>query len=135
MGVTNAKVLGETLVKGGLRLVSGGTDNHLLLVDLRNLAITGREAEVLLDRVNITCNKNTIPNDPQKANITSGIRLGTPAMTTRGFGREEFIMVGELILETFRNRDDEKALEDIKKRVIDLTDRFPYLPYPEDYYA
>ncbi len=133
--VTNAKVLGETLVKGGLRLVSGGTDNHLLLVDLRNLAITGREAEVLLDRVNITCNKNTIPNDPQKANITSGIRLGTPAMTTRGFGREEFIMVGELILETFRNRDDEKALEDIKKRVIDLTDRFPYLPYPEDYYA
>ena len=132
--VDNAKVLGETLVDGGLRLVSGGTDNHLVLVDLRNLNITGKEAEEVLDSVNITCNKNTIPNDPQKANVASGIRLGTPAMTTRGFNTADFRKVGELILEVLSHPHDEIVLERVRKEVKELTHKHPYLPFSEDYY-
>ncbi len=132
--VKNAKALGETLVDGGLRLVSGGTDNHLLLVDLRNLGVTGKEAEELLDEVDITCNKNTIPNDPQKANIASGIRLGTPAMTTRGFKEAEFRKVGELILQVLKYKDDQRMLRMIKEEVRKLTSAFDYRPVSEDYY-
>ena len=132
--VANAKALGATLVNGGLRLVSGGTDNHLLLVDLRNLNISGKEAEEVLDTVNITCNKNTIPNDPQKANVASGIRLGTPAMTTRGFDTRDFQKVGELILKVLAHPRDEVILEAVRAEVRELTDRHPYLPLSEDYY-
>lgn len=132
--IKNAKALGEVLTDGGLRLVSGGTDNHLLLVDLQNLHVTGKEAEILLDEVAITCNKNTIPSDPQKANVTSGIRLGTPAMTTRGFKEAEFRKVGEMILEVLRHPQDIRVIESVKKEVKKMTDAFPYLPYSEDHY-
>ena len=88
--VENAKVLAATLVEGGLEIVSGGTDSHLMLVDLRPLELTGRDAEASLERAGITCNKNGIPFDPQKPTVTSGIRLGSPAATTRGFGPQEF---------------------------------------------
>src|SRR4029079_10852839 len=95
--IDNAKALGETLVKGGVSLVSGGTDTHLMLVDLRPKKLTGKAAEIALGRANITCNKNGVPFDPEKPMITSGIRLGSPAGTTRGFGVAEFRQVGELI--------------------------------------
>lgn len=132
--IKNANALGEVLTDGGLRLVSGGTDNHLLLVDLQNLHVTGKEAEILLDEVAITCNKNTIPGDSQKANVTSGIRLGTPAMTTRGFKEAEFRKVGEMILEVLRHPQDIRVIESVKKEVKKMTDAFPYIPYSEDHY-
>ena len=97
--VANARVLADTLVGGGLAIVSGGTDSHLMLVDLRPKRLTGRDAEVALERAGITCNKNGIPFDPEKPTVTSGIRLGTPAATTRGFGEAEFREVGALIVE------------------------------------
>ena len=100
--VGNAKVLAATLVEGGLEIVSGGTDSHLMLVDLRPLGLTGRDAEASLGRAAITCNKNGIPFDPQKPTVTSGIRLGSPAATTRGFGTEEFRTVGKHIIEVLR---------------------------------
>lgn len=127
--IKNTKVLGEELEKGGLRLVSGGSDNHLLLVDLTNMHITGKEAEKVLDEVLITCNKNAIPYDPLKPMVTSGIRLGTAAMTTRGFKEKEFKMVANFILEALRNKDDDKVKESIKKEVIKLTNTFLYNPY------
>lgn len=127
--IKNTKVLGEELEKGGLRLVSGGSDNHLLLVDLTNMHITGKEAEKVLDEVLITCNKNAIPYDPLKPMVTSGIRLGTAAMTTRGFKEKEFKMVANFILEALRNKDDAKVKESIKKEVIKLTNTFLYNPY------
>ena len=96
--IANAKALSESLKNGGLNIITGGTDTHVLLVDLRPMQVTGSEAEKALGRANITCNKNSIPNDPQKPMITSGIRLGSPAATTRGFGTEEFQKVGQLIL-------------------------------------
>src|SRR5438552_18965552 len=98
--IDNAKALGETLVKGGVALVSGGTDTHVMLVDLRPKKLTGKAAEIALGRANITCNKNGVPFDPEKPMVTSGIRLGTPAPTSRGFGVAEFKRVGELIVET-----------------------------------
>lgn len=122
--VLNAKVLAETLRKGGLRIVSGDTENHLVLVDLRNFGITGKQAEKLLDEVYITCNKNGIPNDPEKAMVTSGIRLGAPAMTSRGFKEAEFTQVGEWILQVLRNPEDENLKEKIREEVIELTSRF-----------
>ncbi len=102
----NARLLGETLVAGGLDLVSGGTDTHVILVDLRPKGITGRAAERALGRANITCNKNGVPFDPEKPMVTSGIRLGSPAATTRGFGGEEFKQVGTLILEVLDGLKD-----------------------------
>jgi glycine hydroxymethyltransferase len=97
--VANAKALAETLAKGGLDIVSGGTDNHLMLADLRPKNLTGKAAEKALGRANITCNKNGVPFDPEKPTITSGVRLGTPAGTTRGFGEAEFREIGAMILE------------------------------------
>ena len=112
--VVNAKAMGAAMVECGLRLVSGGTDNHLMLVDLRPAGITGKDAENLLEEVGITTNKNAIPNDPESPFVTSGIRVGSPAMTTRGFTEGEAHTVGCLIAETVFNRDDEAKLADIK---------------------
>ena len=94
----NARILAEEVIKGGLSVVSGGTDSHLLLVDLQHKGVTGKAAEKSLERAGITCNKNSVPNDPQKPMVTSGIRLGTPASTSRGFGAEEFRLIGQLIV-------------------------------------
>lgn len=119
--VKNAKVLAEELMNRGFKLVSGGTDNHLMLVDLTNKGVTGKEAEAMLDEVGITVNKNTIPFDKQKPNIASGIRIGTPAMTTRGMKEEEMKTIAELIDRTIKGEDKEKIKEDVLK----LTSRFP----------
>ena len=129
--VANAKVLADTLVKGGVDIVSGGTDNHLMLVDLRPKGLTGKATETALGRAHITCNKNAVPFDPEKPAITSGVRLGTPAATSRGFGEAEFQTVGELIIEVLdglkTNGDDNNgAVEaDVRAKVKALTDRFP----------
>ena len=129
--VDNAKALGESLVKGGLALVSGGTDTHLMLVDLRPKKLTGKAAEIALGRANITCNKNGVPFDPEKPTITSGIRLGSPVGTTRGFGIAEFQEIGGMIIEVLdglaANGDDgNSAVESsVKKRAIELCERYP----------
>lgn len=120
--VKNAKVLGETLQEGGIRLVSGGTDNHLLLLDVRGLNLTGKEAESLLSEVNITTNKNTIPNDPESPFVTSGIRIGTPACTTRGMKEDAFKKIGGLIIETLKK---ERSAEEIRKDVLALAEEYP----------
>jgi glycine hydroxymethyltransferase len=134
--VRNAQVLAETLVEGGLEIVSGGTDTHLMLVDLRPKSLTGKASEAALGRAFITCNKNGVPNDPEKPTITSGVRLGTPAGTTRGFGETEFREIGNLILEVLdglkkANSDDGNAEVEaaVKAKVIALTDRFPIYPH------
>lgn len=121
----NAQVLAETLQEEGLRLVSGGTDNHLLLVDLRPLGISGRKAERALDEVGITVNKNTIPNDPKPPTQTSGIRIGTPAMTTRGFGPEEMRLTGQLIAQVLRAPDDGEVKARVRAQVAELVAHFP----------
>lgn len=128
--VANAKVLGETLVGRGLNLVSGGTDTHLVLVDLRPKGLTGKQAEKSLERAGMTCNKNGIPFDPEKPTVTSGVRLGTPAGTTRGFGVEEFRTVANLIGDVLdglaQNAEDNSAAEEkAHKTVLDLCRRFP----------
>ncbi|WP_082232663.1 serine hydroxymethyltransferase [Halobacillus massiliensis] len=123
--IKNAKKLGETLVENGVRVVSGGTDNHLLLLDLRELGLTGKVAEKALDAVAITTNKNTIPYDPEGPFTTSGIRVGTAAVTSRGFKEEEMKEVGELIAFTLKNHDNEDKLKEAKERVEKLTSRFP----------
>jgi len=129
--VANAKVLADTLVKGGVDIVSGGTDNHLMLVDLRPKGLTGKATETALGRAHITCNKNAVPFDPEKPAITSGVRLGTPAGTTRGFGEAEFQHIGELIIEVLdglkTNGDDNNGAVEaaVRARVKTLTDRFP----------
>jgi glycine hydroxymethyltransferase len=131
--VDNARALAEVMVAGGLDLVSGGTDNHLLLVDLRPKGLTGRAAEDSLERAGITCNMNGIPFDPQKPTITSGIRLGSPAATTRGFGIAEFRETGRLIVEVLdglaANPDDSRAVEErVCSQVEALCARFPIYP-------
>ena len=123
--VANAKALATTLEDGGLRIVSGGTDTHLMLVDLRALECTGQEAEDALGSVNITVNKNAIPNDPQPARVTSGLRLGTPSITTRGFREEDVQRMAKLIVKTLNHRGDQGVLEGIRQEVIDLTSHFP----------
>ena len=134
--VRNAEVLAETLVEGGLEIVSGGTDTHLMLVDLRPKSLTGKASEAALGRAFITCNKNGVPNDPEKPTITSGVRLGTPAGTTRGFGEDEFREIGKLILEVLdglkkANSEEGNAEVEaaVKHKVIALTDRFPLYPF------
>ncbi|KAA5604143.1 serine hydroxymethyltransferase [Roseospira marina] len=126
----NAHVLGETLMKHGLDLVSGGTDTHVVLVDLRPKGLTGNIAETALERAGMTCNKNGIPFDPEKPMVTSGVRLGSPAATTRGFGAAEFEQVGEMIAEVLdglaANREDNSAVEGaVRERVRELCARFP----------
>jgi glycine hydroxymethyltransferase len=121
----NAKVLAETLQGEGLRIVSGGTDNHLMLVDVSSLGMSGRKAERVLDSVGITANKNTIPGETRSPTQTSGIRLGTPAMTTRGFGAEEIKITGRLIAKVLHHADDEPVLETIRSEVAELVSSFP----------
>jgi glycine hydroxymethyltransferase len=134
--VANAKALSESLKETGLDIVSGGTDNHLMLVDLRPKNATGKRAEAALGRANITCNKNGIPFDPEKPFVTSGVRLGTPAGTTRGFGEAEFREIGKLIADVLdglkaANSDEGNAAVEagVKQKVLALTERFPLYPY------
>jgi glycine hydroxymethyltransferase len=129
--VANAKALAENLRGHGFAIVSGGTDTHLMLVDLRPKRLTGKISEVALGRAHITCNKNGIPFDPEKPTVTSGIRLGTPACTTRGFGVKEFQLVGDYIAEVLGVLSQKGAEEDalvegaVRKKVSALLDRFP----------
>ena len=128
--VENAKTLSETLVKNNFKIFSGGTDTHLMLLDLREFKLTGKLAESSLGKANITCNKNSIPFDTQSPMITSGVRLGTPASTTRGFTQKEFVLVGQLISKLLKElaknpEDNSKAENEVKKEVIDLCGSFP----------
>ncbi|EGV30614.1 Glycine hydroxymethyltransferase [Thiorhodococcus drewsii AZ1] len=123
--VTNAAVLAETLIERGLRIVSGRTESHLMLVDLRAKGLTGKEAERLLGEAHITVNKNAIPNDPEKPFVTSGIRVGTPAMTTRGFAEEEARLVGNLIADVLDAPQDAERIAQVRDRVATLTHQFP----------
>ncbi len=123
--VENARVLAETLAAAGARLVSGGTDNHLMLVDVTPLGVTGREAEALLDEVGITVNKNAIPFDQNPPNIASGIRVGTPATTTRGMGPDEMRQIGRLVVSAIRDREEAGVHDRIRGEVRELTGRFP----------
>ncbi|HCV6165561.1 TPA: serine hydroxymethyltransferase [Staphylococcus aureus] len=124
--VKNAKVLAEALINEGFRIVSGGTDNHLVAVDVKgSIGLTGKEAEETLDSVGITCNKNTIPFDQEKPFVTSGIRLGTPAATTRGFDKKAFEEVAKIISLALKNSKDEEKLQQAKERVAKLTAEYP----------
>ncbi|MCL6586518.1 MAG: serine hydroxymethyltransferase [Anoxybacillus sp.] len=123
--VDNAKRLAEALVREGFTLVSGGTDNHLLLVDLRSLQLTGKVAEKVLDDIGITVNKNTIPYDPESPFVTSGIRIGTAAVTSRGFGLEEMDEIASIIALALKHHDNEEKLEEARRRVAALTEKFP----------
>jgi glycine hydroxymethyltransferase len=129
--VENAKALAASIVEGGLAIVSGGTDNHLMLVDLRPKKLTGKAAEAALGRAHITVNKNGVPFDPEKPTITSGVRVGTPAATSRGFGIAEFRRVGELLVEVLdglakHGEDGNGGVEAaVRGRVGELTRRFP----------
>ncbi len=126
--IDNAVRLGEGLTKEGINLVSGGSDNHLLLIDLRSLSLTGKVAERVLDDIGITVNKNTIPFDPESPFVTSGIRIGTAAVTSRGFGAGEMDEIASIIALTLKNHEDETKLEEARKRVTDLTSRFELYP-------
>ncbi len=128
--IENAKTLSDTLIKNNFKIFSGGTDTHLMLLDLRDFNLTGKLAESSLGKANITCNKNSIPFDTQSPMVTSGVRLGTPASTTRGFGQKEFVLIGQLISkllkELAKNTENNfKAEEEVKKEVIDLCRSFP----------
>ncbi len=124
--VKNAKAFGEAFIKEGFKVVSNGTDNHLLLINVKdNFGITGKIAEKVLDEIHITVNKNTIPNDTESPMVTSGIRVGTPAMTTRGFEEEDFVKVASIIARCLKNHDNEEVLETLKKEVKELTSKYP----------
>ena len=128
--IRNAKILAESLTKKGFKIFSGGTDTHLMLLDLRSFNVTGKDAQASLGRANITCNKNGIPFDTQSPMITSGIRLGTPACTTRGFNEEEFKLIAELIYKVIKGLsenklDNSKIEKEVKKEIIDLCAAFP----------
>lgn len=124
--VENASVLAKALMDLGFHVVSNGTDNHLVLVEVKSLTgLTGKDAEKLLDSVNITCNKNTVPNDTEKPFITSGIRLGSPAVTTRGFEKEDMQVIAKCLYDTLMNPENEEVLESVRVRVKELTDKYP----------
>jgi glycine/serine hydroxymethyltransferase len=123
--VVNAKALAAGLAKHGYRIVSGGTDNHLMLVDLRPKNLNGKEAQEVLDRAGITVNKNAIPFDTSSPFKPGGIRVGTPAVTTRGMKEEEMLEIAELAAEALDKRTDDGAIENVRKKVIDLTSKFP----------
>ncbi|MEA5508318.1 serine hydroxymethyltransferase [Crocosphaera sp. UHCC 0190] len=127
--IANAQALANQLMVRGFKLVSGGTDNHLMLVDLRSIGMTGKEANNLVSGINITANKNTVPFDPQSPFVTSGLRLGSPAMTTRGLGTEEFVEIGNIIADCLLNPQDEAVKQDCLSRVKTLCDRFPLYPH------
>jgi glycine hydroxymethyltransferase len=121
----NANIMAETLIQRGLRIVSGGTQSHLMLVDLRAKGITGKDADAALGQAHITVNKNAIPNDPEKPMIASGIRIGTPAMTTRGFKDEEARLTANLVADVLEGAKDESVLSAVRAKVHALTTRFP----------
>ncbi|HEY0076198.1 MAG TPA: serine hydroxymethyltransferase [Abditibacteriaceae bacterium] len=121
----NASALADGLIAGGLRLVTGGTDNHLVLVDLTPADITGKDAEALLEHVGITCNKNQIPFDPRPPLVTSGVRLGVPALTTRGLKEEEMGLIADIICQAVKKREDEEELELLQSQVAQICERFP----------
>ena len=121
----NAATLAETLQKDGFRIVSGGTDNHLMLVDLTSKGITGKVAQTVLDEVNITVNRNTIPFEPLSPFVTSGIRLGSPALTTRGFTEEDMVEVGNIIAMVLSDVESAEKKEEAKKRVASLCEKYP----------
>ncbi|MFP5386422.1 MAG: serine hydroxymethyltransferase, partial [Bacteriovoracia bacterium] len=123
--VKNSKILASTLLENGIELVSGGTDNHLILVKTDSVNMSGKEAGEILERVDITCNKNMVPNDKRSPFVTSGIRLGTPAVTTRGFKEAETKLMGELIVKALKNSQNEKMLEEVKHSVHELCKKFP----------
>ena len=124
--IKNMKAMCDEFINLGYKVVSGGTDNHLILLDVKgSVNITGKEAESLLDKIHITVNKNTIPNETEKAMIASGIRIGSPAMTTRGFKEKEFKLVARIIDKAFKNRDNELELEKLRNEVIELTSKYP----------
>lgn len=124
--IKNIKTLGKVLTDKGVKLISGGTDNHLILVDVYNsFGVTGKEAEILLDKIHITVNKNTIPNEKLKAMEASGIRIGSPAMTTRGFKEKEFEEIGEIIYRVLSNKDNKNILKEESKKVLELTKKYP----------
>ena len=122
--IANARALAQALIEGGLRLVSGGTDNHLILLDVRPKNLTGKEAEAILESVNITVNKNGIPFDPEKPTVTSGVRLGSPALTSRGLQEQEMAAVGSCISSALSDHSAEN-LDRIRETVKDLCVRFP----------
>lgn len=121
--VLNAKALSETLLKRGVKLVSGGTDNHLMLLNLVGTGVTGKDLEHLLDAARITVNKNAIPNDPEKPFVTSGVRIGTPAVTTRGMKEEDMILIGNMIADIIEKRED--AVAEVKENVLKLCKKYP----------
>ncbi len=124
--IKNAAVLAKELMDLGFKVVSNGTDNHLVLVEVKSLTgLTGKDAEKLLDQVNITCNKNTVPNDTEKPFITSGIRLGSPAVTTRGFNEEDMVVVAKCLYDALMNPENEEVLNSVRTRVKELTSKYP----------
>jgi glycine hydroxymethyltransferase len=127
--ITNAQAMATQLQSRGLKLVSNGTDNHLLLVDLRSISMTGKRADQLMGEINITSNKNTVPFDPESPFVTSGLRLGSPAMTTRGMGTAEFTEIANIIADCLMNPEDEAVKQDCRRRVASLCDRFPLYPH------
>lgn len=127
--IVNAQAMAAQLQARGLKLVSNGTDNHLLLLDLRSIAMTGKRADQLMAEINITANKNTVPFDPESPFVTSGLRLGSPAMTTRGMGTAEFTEIANIIADCLINPEDEAVKQDCRRRVASLCDRFPLYPH------
>ena len=127
--IENAQALAAQLHQRGFKVVSGGTDNHLLLLDLRSIGMTGKQADHRVSQVNITANKNTVPFDPESPFVTSGLRLGSPAMTTRGMGAVEFTQIADIIADCLLNPEDNAVTQDCRRRVADLCDRFPLYPH------
>ncbi|HZD43796.1 MAG TPA: serine hydroxymethyltransferase, partial [Methanomicrobiales archaeon] len=126
--VKNAKVLAETLMDAGLRLVSGGTDNHLMLIDLTNFGLTGLEVETALGKAGITVNKNTIPRETKSPFVTSGLRIGTPAVTSRGMKEEEMRRIGEMISRVIKHIKDERVIQEVHTEVEGLASKYPIFP-------
>lgn len=127
--IENAVALARQLQKRGLKIVSGGTENHVMLVDLRSVSMTGKQADKLMSGVNITANKNTVPFDPESPFVTSGLRLGSPAMTSRGLKAVEFTKIGDIIAERLLNPEDEGIAQKCRDSVASLCNSFPLYPY------
>lgn len=127
--IENARSMATQLQERGFKIVSGGTDNHLMLVDLRSIGMTGKVADQLVSGVNITANKNTVPFDPESPFVTSGLRLGSPAMTTRGMGQSEFVEIANIIADRLLNPEDDTIAQDCRRRVASLCERFPLYPH------
>lgn len=127
--IENARAMANQLQQRGLKIVSNGTDNHLMLVDLRSVGMTGKQADQLVSKVNITANKNTVPFDPESPFVTSGLRLGSPAMTTRGMGAAEFVEIANIIADCLTNPESNSVADDCRRRVATLCERFPLYPH------